>query len=45
MKSTPSTFWTATAATTAIRLQTNFNPEINLREVSAPGLYRENGHC
>ena len=23
---------------------TNFNPEINLREVSAPGSYWENGH-
>mgnify|MGYP002231380885 CR=1 FL=1 len=27
-----------------IRLSTNFNPEINLREVSAPGSYWEDGH-
>ena len=38
------TFWTATAATTATPFATNFNPEINLREVSAPGSYWEDGH-
>ena len=29
--------------TTVIHLQPNFNPEINLREVSAPGSYWEDG--
>lgn len=37
-------YWIATAGTTAIRLQSNFNPEINLREVSANGSYWEDGH-
>ena len=27
-----------------MHLPRNFNPEINLREVSAPGSYWENGH-
>ena len=31
------------AATMAYAFATNFNPEINLREVSAPGSYMENG--
>ena len=30
--------------TTAIPFATNFNPEINLREVSANGSYWEDGH-
>jgi saccharopine dehydrogenase (NAD+, L-lysine forming) len=37
-----STSSTATAATTAIPFATNFNPEINIREVT-PGSYWENG--
>ena len=38
------TFWTATAGDHGLSLRTNFNPEVNLREVSAPGSYWEDGH-
>ena len=33
------------AVTTDIPFATNFNPEINLREVSANGSYWTDGHC
>ena len=42
-KFTPLTFLIATAAITAYPFATNFNPEINIREVSANGSYWENG--
>ena len=39
----PSIFWTATVATTVIPLLLTLIPKVNLREVSAPGSYWENG--
>jgi saccharopine dehydrogenase (NAD+, L-lysine-forming) len=40
---TRSTFSIATAAITARHFATNFNPEINIREVTAPARHWENG--
>ena len=43
-RSTTSIFWTATRGDHGYPFATNFNPEINIREVSAKGSYWEDGH-